>query len=73
MAKDDVFNYARNAHLPAMFETMWATWMLGAVWVPTNFRLSPPEVSFLASSSGGGRACAFDEAFPAQHAAAAAA
>ena len=31
---------------------MFASWMIGAVWVPTNFRLTPPEVAYLAQSSG---------------------
>jgi fatty-acyl-CoA synthase len=35
----------------AMFESCWAAFRLGAVWVPTNFRLTPPEVAYLASSS----------------------
>ncbi len=35
-----------------MFKTMWAAWLLGAVWVPTNMRLTPPEVAYLAASSG---------------------
>ncbi len=48
---------------------MWATWMLGAVWVPTNFRLTPTEVAYLAKSSGA-IAHIFDDAFP-EHAAAA--
>jgi fatty-acyl-CoA synthase len=62
-----VLVHARNSN--AMFETMWACWMIGAVWVPTNFRLSPPEVAYLAGSS---RAALhlFDDAFP-DHAAAA--
>jgi acyl-CoA synthetase (AMP-forming)/AMP-acid ligase II len=66
-AGDRVLVHARNSH--AMFETMWACWMIGAVWVPTNFRLSPPEVAYLAASS---RAVLhlFDDAFP-DHAAAA--
>jgi fatty-acyl-CoA synthase len=64
---DRVLVHARNSH--AMFETMWASWMLGAVWVPTNFRLTPPEVAYLASSSGA-KAHLFEDAFPA-HAAAA--
>ena len=42
---------------------MFATWMLGAVWVPTNFRLTPPEVSYLAQSSGAS-VHIFDSAFP---------
>ena len=45
------------------------TWMLGAVWVPTNFRLTPPEVAYLAQSSGAA-VHIFDDAFP-EHAAAA--
>ena len=64
---DRVLVHARNSN--AMFETMWACWMLGAVFVPTNFRLSPPEVAYLAQSSGAS-AHIFDAAFPA-HAAAA--
>lgn len=35
----------------AMFESCWAAFRLGAVWVPTNFRLTPPEVAYLGSSS----------------------
>ncbi len=35
-----------------MFETMWACFRLGAVWVPTNFRQTPDEVAYLAKSSG---------------------
>jgi acyl-CoA synthetase (AMP-forming)/AMP-acid ligase II len=59
--------HSRNSQ--AMFETMWAAWMLGAVWVPTNFRLTPAEVAYLAESSGA--AChLFDDAFP-EHAEAA--
>ncbi len=46
---DRVLVHARNG-LP-MFESLWACWMLGAVWVPTNMRLSPPEVAYLAQSS----------------------
>lgn len=36
----------------AMFESCWAAFTLGAVWVPTNFRLTPPEVAYLGESSG---------------------
>ena len=43
--------------------------MLGATWVPTNFRLTPPEVAYLATSSGAS-VHIFDDAFP-EHAAAA--
>ncbi len=42
---------------------MFASWMLGAVWVPTNFRLTPPEVAYLAASSGAA-VHIFDAAFP---------
>jgi acyl-CoA synthetase (AMP-forming)/AMP-acid ligase II len=35
----------------AMVETMFAAFKLGAVWVPTNVRLTPPEVAYLAASS----------------------
>ncbi|HBI82953.1 MAG TPA: acyl-CoA synthetase, partial [Alcaligenaceae bacterium] len=35
-----------------MFETCWVAFKLGCVWVPTNFRLTPPEVAYLGASSG---------------------
>jgi len=35
-----------------MFESMFAAFRLGAVWVPTNFRQTPDEVAYLASASG---------------------
>jgi acyl-CoA synthetase (AMP-forming)/AMP-acid ligase II len=35
-----------------MFESCWAAFRLGAIWVPTNFRLTPPEVAYLGASSG---------------------
>ena len=35
-----------------MFESMFATFRIGAVWVPTNFRLNPAEVIELARDSG---------------------
>ena len=35
-----------------MFESMFACFRLGAVWVPTNFRQSPSEVAYLAETSG---------------------
>lgn len=65
---DRVLVHGRNSH--RMVESLWACWLLGAVWVPTNVRLSPPEVAYLAESSGA-RAHLFDPAFPA-HAEAAA-
>jgi len=64
---DRVLLHARNSN--AVLETMFASWMLGAIWVPTNFRLTPPEVAYLASSSGA-TVHIFDSAFP-DHAAAA--
>ncbi len=64
---DRVLLHARNSN--AVLETMFASWMLGAVWVPTNFRLTPPEVAYLAQSSGAA-VHIFDAAFP-DHAAAA--
>lgn len=35
----------------ALFESCWAAFRLGMVWVPTNFRLTPSEVAYLGSSS----------------------
>ncbi len=35
-----------------LFESLWACWRLGAIWVPANYRLMPEEVSYLAQSSG---------------------
>ena len=64
---DRVLLHARNSN--AVLETMFASWVLGAVWVPTNFRLTPPEVAYLAASSGAA-VHIFDAAFP-DHAAAA--
>ncbi len=36
----------------ALFESAWVAFRLGCVWVPTNFRLAPPEVAYLGQSSG---------------------
>jgi fatty-acyl-CoA synthase len=66
-AGDRILLHSRNS--AAMLETMWAAWMVGAVWVPTNFRLISAEVAWLAQSSGAA-AHIFDAAFP-EHAAAA--
>lgn len=35
-----------------LFESCWVAFRLGCVWVPTNFRLTPPEVAYLSESSG---------------------
>ena len=58
---DRVLVHARNS--VAQMETLWACWHAGAVWVPTNFRLTPPEVAYLAESSGA-VAQLIDPAFP---------
>ena len=58
---DRVLLHARNSN--AVLELMFACWMIGAVWVPTNFRLTPPEVAYLAQSSGAA-VHIFDAAFP---------
>ena len=47
---DRVLVQSRNCN--AMFETMFACFRLGAVYVPTNFRQMPDEVGFLAQASG---------------------
>jgi acyl-CoA synthetase (AMP-forming)/AMP-acid ligase II len=46
---DRILVHGRNSN--ALFESMWVAFKLGAAWVPTNFRLTPPEVAYLASSS----------------------
>ena len=42
---------AQSRNNVQMFESCWVAFQLGCVWVPTNFRLSPPEVAYLAQSS----------------------
>lgn len=66
---DRILVHARNGN--AIVETMFAAFRLGAVWVPTNFRLMPEEVAFLAQASGA-RAFLCQAHFP-EHAAAVAA
>jgi len=46
---DAILVHSRNSIM--MFESLWIAFKLGAIWVPTNFRLTPNEVSYLASSS----------------------
>jgi acyl-CoA synthetase (AMP-forming)/AMP-acid ligase II len=65
-AGDRVLIHSRNNN--AIFEGVWAVWLIGAVWVPTNFRLSPPEAAYLAGSSRC-KAQIFDTAFPEHRAA----
>ncbi|UPG74826.1 acyl-CoA synthetase (plasmid) [Roseomonas gilardii subsp. gilardii] len=47
---DRVLVQSRNCN--QLFESMFACFRLGAVWVPTNFRQTPAEVAYLAESSG---------------------
>lgn len=42
----------QSANCNQMFESMFACFRLGAVWVPTNYRQSPDEVAYLAKASG---------------------
>ena len=59
----------QSANCNQMFESMFACFRLGAVWVPANYRQSPDEVAYLAKASGArGMICA--AAFP-EHARAA--
>jgi fatty-acyl-CoA synthase len=37
---------------PAFFETLFAAARLGAIFVPLNFRLTPPELSFIVNDAG---------------------
>ncbi|MGH8841749.1 MAG: AMP-binding protein, partial [Advenella sp.] len=34
-----------------LFESCWATFKLGAIWVPTNVRITESEIAYLASTS----------------------
>ncbi|MDX3970029.1 MAG: acyl-CoA synthetase [Bradyrhizobium sp.] len=47
---DRILVHSKNGE--EMFVSMFAAFRLGAVWVPTNFRLMPDEVSYLAQASG---------------------
>jgi fatty-acyl-CoA synthase len=47
---DRVLVHSKNC--AEMFWSMFAAFRLGAVWVPTNFRLLPDEVAYLAAASG---------------------
>jgi fatty-acyl-CoA synthase len=67
---DRVLVHSKNCD--AMFVSMFATFRLGAVWVPTNFRLLPDEVAWLSTSSGA-KAFLCHGDFPAHAAAVAAA
>jgi acyl-CoA synthetase (AMP-forming)/AMP-acid ligase II len=47
---DRVLVQAKNSN--QLFESMFVCFRLGAVWVPTNFRLTAEEVAYLARASG---------------------
>ncbi|MBU6494655.1 MAG: acyl-CoA synthetase [Burkholderiales bacterium] len=47
---DKILVHSRN-NLP-IFESAWTAFKLGAVWVPTNFRITPAEAAYLGQSSG---------------------
>jgi fatty-acyl-CoA synthase len=47
---DRILVHSKNGD--EMFFSMFAAFRLGAVWVPTNFRLMPDEVAYLGSASG---------------------
>lgn len=47
---DRIFVHSKNC--AQMFWSMFAAFRLGAVWVPTNFRLMPDELIYLAEFSG---------------------
>ena len=58
---DKLLVHARNCN--QLFESQWAAFKLGAVWVPTNVRLTPPEVGYLARNSDA-EALIYEDAFP---------
>jgi len=47
---DRILVHSKNCD--EMFWSMFAAFRLGAVWVPTNFRLMPDEVAYLTTASG---------------------
>jgi acyl-CoA synthetase (AMP-forming)/AMP-acid ligase II len=47
---DRVLVQSKNCN--QLFESMFACFRLGAVWVPTNFRQTPSEVAYLGQASG---------------------
>jgi fatty-acyl-CoA synthase len=63
---DRVVTQARNSN--ALFESMFAVWTLGAIWVPTNFRNTPQEVAYIAKAARA-KALVCESIFP-DHAAA---
>jgi len=57
---DKILVHSRNNL--QLFESCWVAFRLGCVWVPTNFRLTPPETAYLGASSGA-KAMIYDSAF----------
>ncbi|RAM64037.1 acyl-CoA synthetase [Herbaspirillum rubrisubalbicans] len=47
---DKMLVHSRNNQ--QIFESAWAAFKMGVVWVPTNFRITPPEAAYLGQSSG---------------------
>ncbi len=41
-----------SANHPAMLESLFAAAQLGAIWVPVNGRLTPPEIAFVLEDAG---------------------
>lgn len=58
---DRILVQARNSN--QMFESMFAAFRIGAVWVPANFRQTPAEVAYLGQAAGA-TAMICDNAFP---------
>src|SRR5690606_27806423 len=42
----------QSSNCNQMFESMFACFRLGAVWVPANYRQTPEEIAWLAKASG---------------------
>ncbi len=47
---DRVLVQSRNSR--ELIESLWGIFKAGCVWVPANFRLTPPEIAYLAENSG---------------------
>lgn len=58
---DRVIVHSRNSN--EMFETMFAVFKMGAIWVPTNFRILPKDVGHIARTAGA-IAIIYDSDFP---------
>lgn len=46
---DRILVHSRNNL--ALFESAWIAFKLGTIWVPTNYRIAPPEAAYLGASS----------------------